>query len=126
MKYFIKIVSLIGILVISQITYSGSINDDFKTGDTLTATHLNNAKEAVNDNDDRITTLEGTTGKTGPQGIQGIPGIDGADGATGPQGPPGEGFGTGIDIAVDCNANSGALINTTLKSGNTYVFTCLG
>lgn len=59
MKYFIKIASLIVISAISQIAYSGSISDNYATGDTLTADHLKNAKAAVNDNDFRITTLEG-------------------------------------------------------------------
>ena len=58
MNSIIKIVSLIGLSAISQIVYSGSIADTFATGDTLTATHLSNAKDAVNDNDARIAVLE--------------------------------------------------------------------
>ncbi len=34
----------------SQASFSGSINDNFTDGDTLTAQHLNNIKQAVNDN----------------------------------------------------------------------------
>ena len=89
MKYFIKIVSIIGLFAISQLVYPAPIIDDYKKGDTLTAGTLDNIKSAVNDNDARITTLEGSTGATGPQGIQGIPGIDGADGATGATGATG-------------------------------------
>ena len=43
-RSIIKIVLLIGLSVISQVGYSGSIGDNFATGDTLIATHLNNAK----------------------------------------------------------------------------------
>lgn len=40
----------------SQTNFAGSITETFATGDTLTATHLNNVKTAVNDNDSRVTT----------------------------------------------------------------------
>ena len=40
----------------SQVNFAGSITDTFTTGDTLTATHLNNVKAAVNDNNSRVTT----------------------------------------------------------------------
>jgi hypothetical protein len=36
--------------------YASSIGDSYATGDTLTATHMTNIKNAVNDNDGRITT----------------------------------------------------------------------
>jgi hypothetical protein len=39
----------------SQINFAESITDTYTTGDTLTATKLNNIKSAVNDNDVRIT-----------------------------------------------------------------------
>ena len=58
MKYFIKIVSLTGLFTISQLAYSAPISDTYTTGDTLTATTLDNIKSAVNDNDTRITSLE--------------------------------------------------------------------
>ena len=34
---------------------AGTVSDTFSTGDTLTADHLNNIKNAVNDNNDRVT-----------------------------------------------------------------------
>lgn len=61
MKKFIKIVSLIGLFSIPQLAYSAPINDTYTTGDTLTAGTLNNIKSAVNDNDTRITAIEGGT-----------------------------------------------------------------
>jgi len=39
----------------SQISLAGSINDSFSTGDTLSAQHLNNIKQAVNDNQTQVT-----------------------------------------------------------------------
>jgi hypothetical protein len=60
MKYFIRIVSIIGLISVSQLAYPDSITDTYNTGDTLTATTLNNIKSAVNDNDSRITALEAT------------------------------------------------------------------
>ena len=38
----------------SQIGFAGEITDSYTTGDTLTATSLNNIKSAVNDNDAKI------------------------------------------------------------------------
>lgn len=58
MKYFIKIISLIGLFTISQFAYSASVTDTFATGDTLTADTLNNLKSAVNDNNTRIAAME--------------------------------------------------------------------
>jgi len=57
MKHFIKFVSIIGLFTISQLVYPAPITDTYKTGDTLTATILNNFKSAVNSNDARITSL---------------------------------------------------------------------
>lgn len=54
MKYSIRILSIIGLLLISQLARSDSITDTYTTGDTLTATKMNNIKSAVNDNDARI------------------------------------------------------------------------
>ena len=56
MKYIIRIVSIIGLISVSQLAYPDSITDTYNTGDTLTATMMNNIKSAVNDNDTRITT----------------------------------------------------------------------
>ena len=58
MKQLIKIASLIGIFAVSQIAYPGSIADTYETGDTLTATTLDNIKSAVNNNDARMSSLE--------------------------------------------------------------------
>jgi hypothetical protein len=54
MKNWLKIVSIIGLTVITQTAYSAAVTDDFETGDTLTAAKLNNIKDAVNDNNTRI------------------------------------------------------------------------
>ena len=59
MKYFIKITLVIGLFSIHQSAYSDSISDTYNTGDTLTASTLDTIKNAVNDNDTRIGTLEG-------------------------------------------------------------------
>ncbi len=56
MKYFLRAVSVIGLSLISQTALSDPITDSYNTGDTLTATTLNNIKSAVNDNDSNITT----------------------------------------------------------------------
>jgi hypothetical protein len=58
MKYSLSILSIIGLLMISQLARSDSITDTYSTGDTLTATKMNNIKSAVNDNDARIAALE--------------------------------------------------------------------
>jgi hypothetical protein len=58
MKNYIKSVTMIGLLSMSQFVHPDSITDTYNTGDTLTATTLNNIKSAVNDNDSRIDALE--------------------------------------------------------------------
>ena len=58
MKYSIRILAIVGLLMMSQLARSDSITDTYTTGDTLTATTLNNIKSAVNDNDARIAVLE--------------------------------------------------------------------
>ena len=70
MKYFIKFVSIIGLLAVAHFAYAGSINHTFATGDTLEASHLNDATTAINDNDARISVLEVVyvIGDTGPAG----------------------------------------------------------
>lgn len=69
MKYFIKFVSIIGLLSFSQLAYSDSITDNYTTGDTLTAATLNNIKAAVNDNDTNVgtnaTAISGNTAGIG-------------------------------------------------------------
>ena len=59
MKNVAKIFFAVGLLSISQLAISGSITDTYNTGDTLTAQTLDNIKTAVNDNDSRVTVLEG-------------------------------------------------------------------
>jgi len=59
-----RIIAIIALAVITPTAYSGSITDTFATGDTLTATLLNNAKTAINDNDSRATALEAADGVT--------------------------------------------------------------
>ena len=70
MKYFMKMMLIIGLVVVSQLGIAGEITDSFADGDTLTAESLNNAKDAVNDNDARITALEAAyqIGDIGPAG----------------------------------------------------------
>ena len=50
----------LGLAFSATAAQAGSISDTFATGTTLTATHMNNIKSAVNDNDTRITTLDST------------------------------------------------------------------
>jgi hypothetical protein len=70
MKYLIKVLSFVAFITLSQLVLAGEITDSFADGDTLTAGSLNNAKDAINDNDARITALEATyvIGDTGPAG----------------------------------------------------------
>jgi hypothetical protein len=85
MKKFISALSIIGLFSIAQPALSDSITDTYTTGDTLTATTLNNIKSAVNGNDSKISTnaanistnassIENISLTPGPQGIQGEPG----------------------------------------------------
>jgi hypothetical protein len=69
MKNLLKIVSIIGLTVITQIAYSAEVTATFTTGDTLTAEKLNNIKSAVNDNDERISNIVLTPGPEGPAGL---------------------------------------------------------
>jgi hypothetical protein len=70
MKYFMKMMLIIGLVVASQLGIAGEITDSFADGDTLTAESLNNAKDAINDNDARITAVEAAyqIGDIGPAG----------------------------------------------------------
>jgi hypothetical protein len=65
MKNLLKIASIIGLTVITQTAYSAAVTDTFETGDTLTAEKLNNIKDAVNDNNTRIS-LTYAIGDRGP------------------------------------------------------------
>jgi hypothetical protein len=53
-KFYLVLLGLV-LSTYSSINFAGEITDTFTTGDTLTATSLNNIKSAVNDNDVRIT-----------------------------------------------------------------------
>ena len=76
MKNLLKIVSIIGLTVITQTAYSAEVKDTFDPGDRLTAAKINNIKNAVNDNDTRISDILLTPG---PAGAKGTNGKDGAD-----------------------------------------------
>jgi hypothetical protein len=91
MKNLLKIVSIIGLTVITQTAYSAAVTDTFTTGDTLTAEKLNNIKDAVNDNDMRINDIVLTPGPAGADStVAGPTGPAGADSTVaGPTGPAG-------------------------------------
>jgi hypothetical protein len=59
MKYFINLISLIGLMTAAQLAYSAPITDTYTEGDILTADTLRNIKSAVNDNDTRIAAIAG-------------------------------------------------------------------
>lgn len=54
MKNFIRIASIAAVISLSHLAYSSEIIDTYNSGDTLTATKMNNIKDAVNDNNTRI------------------------------------------------------------------------
>ena len=54
MKDKIKITVATGLLFVFQMVYAEQITDNYNTGDTLTATTLNNIKNAVNSKQDRV------------------------------------------------------------------------
>ena len=56
MKYSIIFTTVITLALTSQVVTAGSIADTYATGDTLTATKMENIKTAVNDNDGNIIT----------------------------------------------------------------------
>jgi hypothetical protein len=89
MKNLLKIVSIIGLTVITQPAYSAAVTDTFATGDTLTAKKLNNIKSAVNDNDTRISDIVLTPGPAGAAGTNGAVGAAGTNGAAGAKGDTG-------------------------------------
>jgi hypothetical protein len=93
MKNLLKIVSIIGLTVITQTAYSAAVTDTFATGDILTAEKINNIKDAVNDNDTRISEIVLTPGSAGADStVAGPKGDTGADSTVaGPRGPAGLG-----------------------------------
>lgn len=54
MKHKVILTTVIALTINSQFATAGSITDTYTTGDTLTATTLNNIKDAVNDNDTNV------------------------------------------------------------------------
>ena len=58
MKTTFLLAFAISTVAYSQSSFAGSITDTYTTGDTLTADKLTNIKSAVNDNDNRIRTVE--------------------------------------------------------------------
>jgi hypothetical protein len=104
MKNLLKIVSIIGLTVITQTAYSAEVKDTFDPGDRLTAAKINNIKNAVNDNDTRISDILLTPR---PAGANGTNGKDGADSTVaGPTGPAGLGaviFGRAPTVNDDMN-----------------------
>jgi hypothetical protein len=104
MKNLLKIVSIIGLTVITQIAYSAAVTDTFTTGDILTAEKLNNIKSAVNDNDTRISDIVLTPGPAGPTGPAGAAGAVGGTGATGAAGAVGSIGATGAAGAQGANS----------------------
>jgi hypothetical protein len=75
------LVSIIGLTVIAQTGFTAEVTDTYNSGDTLTAATLETIRDAVNDNDARISEIVLTPGPTGADGSQGLAGADGADGA---------------------------------------------
>jgi hypothetical protein len=107
MKNLFKIVSIIGLTVITQTAYSAPVIDTFETGDTLTAAQLNNIKDAVNDNDTRISDIVLTPGPAGADGNDGIAGADGNDGIAGADGNDGIAGADGTDGIAGADGNDG-------------------
>jgi hypothetical protein len=89
MNNLLKIVSIIGLTVITQTAYSAKVTDTFVTGNILTAEKLNNIKNAVNDNDTRISDIVLTPGPPGAAGTNGAAGAVGGIGDTGAKGDTG-------------------------------------
>jgi hypothetical protein len=55
MNKLLKIVFVTGLFSISQLAYAVDITDSYTTGDTLTATKMNNIKSGVNSKQNRVT-----------------------------------------------------------------------
>ncbi len=62
LKKFSIAISFAGLISTSM---AGTIDDDYASGDTLTAQHMQNIKQAVNDNDSRITDNAGAISSSG-------------------------------------------------------------
>jgi len=110
MKNLLKIVSIIGLTVITQTAYSAAVTDTFTTGDTLTAEKLNNIKDAVNDNDTRISNIVLTPGPAGADST-----------VAGPTGPAGA-AGTSCTVAQGegfANISCGSGTMASVYDGNT-------
>jgi hypothetical protein len=108
MKNLLKIVSIIGLTVITQTAYSAAVTDTFTTGDTLTAEKLNNIKAAVNDNDTRISDIVLTPGPAGADGNDGAAGTDGTNGIAGAAGNDGAAGTDGTNGIAGAAGNDGA------------------
>jgi hypothetical protein len=108
MKNLLKIVSIIGLTVITQTAYSAAVTDTFTTGDTLTAEKLNNIKAAVNDNDTRISDIVLTPGPAGADGNDGAAGTDGTNGIAGAAGNDGAAGTDGTNGIAGADGNDGA------------------
>lgn len=111
MNIYIRVTSIFWLLAISLIADSAPITDTYNTGDNLTAALLNNIKNAVNDNDGRIETLE-IDGIPGPQGPIGLTGPQGPQGEVGPQGPAGL---DAPDRSADIDQNTANIANNASR-----------
>lgn len=70
MKQIIIIATAITLALTSQLVFASAITDTYTTGDTLTATKMNNVKTAVNDNSTKVTANTGNiSGNTTDIGI---------------------------------------------------------
>lgn len=56
MKYSVIFTTIIALAVSSQLVFAGAIPDEYISGETLTATKMNEIRTAVNDNDANIST----------------------------------------------------------------------
>lgn len=119
MKCFIKIISLIGLFTISQFAYSASVTDTFATGDTLTADKMTAIKDAVTDNDTRVTANEGNISSNAT-------GISTKQNRVTGDCPPGQSIGAinadgtvTCEVDTDTNTNAGTLCpDNTLLNGD--------
>lgn len=111
MNHSIKITVIAAIVALSQNGLAGTITDTFNTGDTLTATKLNNVKTAVNANDAQITinsndiTDINTELSTVTNQIQEV--------SENQQ----------REVAINCDADANTFINTTIANNTTYILT---
>jgi hypothetical protein len=122
----LKVVSIIGLTVITQTAYSAAVTDTFTTGDTLTAAQLNNIKSAVNDNDTRISDIALTPGPAGADStVAGPKGDTGADSTVaGPPGPAGLGavaFDSAPTAADDMNTYTLGTIWIDTSAATAYI-----